>query len=73
MHDRTPAELLLDASAPNTQVSLAVTEASQVAEARQRVTTLARGIGFNETDTGTVALAVTELATNRCRIASRPP
>jgi len=70
MHDRIPAELLLDASAPNTQVSLAVTEASQVAEARQRVTTLARGIGFNETDTGTVALAVTELATNLVKYAT---
>ena len=70
MLDHLPRELLPDASAPNTQVSLAITEASQVAYARQRVTALARGIGFNETDTGTVALAVTELATNLVKYAT---
>ena len=70
MHDYNPGELLLDASVPNTQVSLAVKESSQVAEARQRVTGLARGIGFNETDTGRVALAVTELATNLVKYAT---
>ena len=70
MNDHNPGELLLDASVPNTQVSLAVKESSQVAEARQRVTSLARGIGFNETDTGRVALAVTELATNLVKYAT---
>ena len=70
MPDHLPRELMPDASAPNIQVSLAVTESSQVAEARQRVTALAHGIGFNETDTGTVALAVTELATNLVKYAT---
>src|SRR5688572_23558408 len=64
MHDQVPREAFFDASMPNTQMCFAVTESSQVAEARRCATALAQGAGFNETDTGRVALVVTELATN---------
>ena len=45
-------------------VVLAVTESSQVGEARRAVTALASQLGFNETESGKVALVVTELANN---------
>lgn len=41
-----------------------VTEASQVAEARRRASSVAQAFGFDETATGRVAIAVTELSTN---------
>jgi anti-sigma regulatory factor (Ser/Thr protein kinase) len=44
--------------------SLVVTEASQVAEARRVVTRLATELGFQATETGKVALVVTEAANN---------
>ncbi|HKA56329.1 MAG TPA: ATP-binding SpoIIE family protein phosphatase [Candidatus Binatia bacterium] len=71
MHDDIPGERFLDSSTPHTQVCLAVTEASQVAEARRCATALAQRAGFNETDTGKVALVVTELATNLVKHATR--
>jgi anti-sigma regulatory factor (Ser/Thr protein kinase) len=71
MHDHPLGALFLDTSTPNTQVCLAVTESSQVAEARRRASALAHGVGFNETDTGTVALVVTELASNLVKHAAR--
>lgn len=64
MHDYVRGEFFFDASVPNKQICRAVTESSQVAEARRSATALARGVGFNETATGQVALVVTELATN---------
>ena len=45
-------------------ISVPVTEASQVAEARRRATGLAQGLGFGETATGRVAIVATELSTN---------
>lgn len=47
-----------------TQRLFPITEASQTAEARRASGELARKLGFNETDTGKVALVVTEAATN---------
>ncbi len=41
-----------------------VTEASQVGQARRTAAALARRLGFDETEAGKVALAVTEAATN---------
>src|SRR5271155_4019799 len=48
----------------NNSIILAVTEASQVGEARRAVTALASRLGFNETESGKVALVVTEVANN---------
>lgn len=45
-------------------ISVPVTEASQVAEARRRAVAIARRLGFDETAAGRVAIVVTELATN---------
>lgn len=45
-------------------ISVAVTEASQVAEARRRATGIAQTLGFDETAGGRVAIVATELATN---------
>ncbi len=45
-------------------ISVAVNEASQVAEARRQAATLADHNGFSATDTGRVALVATELGTN---------
>ncbi|MBY0256465.1 ATP-binding SpoIIE family protein phosphatase [Methylobacterium sp.] len=45
-------------------ISVAVTEASQVAEARRRASGVALSLGFDETAGGRVAIVVTELATN---------
>lgn len=45
-------------------ISIAVMEASQVAEARREAATLASQSGFGENDCGRVALVATELATN---------
>lgn len=45
-------------------ISVPVTEPSQVAEARRRAGVIAQGLGFDETASGRVAIAVTELATN---------
>jgi len=45
-------------------VSLAVTEQSQVAEARRVATSMAGRIGFDETERGAVAILVTEAAKN---------
>ncbi|GJD94507.1 SpoIIE family protein phosphatase [Methylobacterium iners] len=45
-------------------ISVPVTEASQVAEARRRATGLAQGLGFGEIATGRVAIVATELSTN---------
>jgi anti-sigma regulatory factor (Ser/Thr protein kinase) len=43
---------------------LPITEMSQVAEARRLAATLARRIGFDETETGKVAIVVTEVTGN---------
>jgi anti-sigma regulatory factor (Ser/Thr protein kinase) len=51
-------------------VVLAVTEASQIGEARRLATTLARRMGFEETQGGKVALVVTEAAGNLVKHAS---
>jgi len=45
-------------------VSIAIGDASQVAEARRAAAALAAQNGFGETDTGRVALVATELGTN---------
>ena len=45
-------------------ISIPVTEVSQVADARRRATGVAQRLGFDETATGRVSIAVTELATN---------
>lgn len=45
-------------------ISVAVTEASQVAEARRRATGLAQTLGFDATAEGRVAIVATELSTN---------
>ncbi len=52
-------------------ISVTVTEASQVAEARRRATRVASDLGFDETAAGRVAIVVTELATNLVKYASR--
>lgn len=44
--------------------SVSVNDPSGVAEARRAATDLARRVGFNETDTGKLALVATELSTN---------
>lgn len=44
--------------------ALPVGEASAVGEARRQLATLAREVGFDETDTGRVALVATEMAGN---------
>lgn len=46
------------------QLLFSIRESSQIAEARRSVTTLARHLSFDETETGKVALVVTEAATN---------
>lgn len=45
-------------------LSVPVTEASQVAEARRRAVAMAQGLGFGEIAAGRVAIVATELATN---------
>jgi len=45
-------------------ISVAVKDASEVAQARREATALARNSGFNESDSGRAALVATELATN---------
>lgn len=45
-------------------ISLAISEESQVGEARRIATTLATQLGFNETECGKVAIVVTEAAKN---------
>ncbi|WP_407530775.1 ATP-binding protein [Methylobacterium oryzisoli] len=45
-------------------ISVPVTEASQVADARRRATGVAQTLGFDETAAGRVAIVATELATN---------
>jgi anti-sigma regulatory factor (Ser/Thr protein kinase) len=45
-------------------IAMTVTDVSQVAEARRRVTAMTVQEGFNEVETGRVALVTTELATN---------
>jgi anti-sigma regulatory factor (Ser/Thr protein kinase) len=45
-------------------ISLIVNDESQVAEARRETTTIAKQQGFDEVDSGRVALVATELATN---------
>ena len=44
--------------------AIAVTESSQIAEARRAASKQAGDLGFNETDVGRVAIVATELATN---------
>lgn len=51
-------------------ISVAVTESSQVADARRRAVACAHGLGFDETASGRVAIVVTELATNLVKYAS---
>jgi anti-sigma regulatory factor (Ser/Thr protein kinase) len=51
--------------------SLAITEASQIAEARRVAAELARAIHFSESQTGRVTLVVTEAATNLIKHAGR--
>lgn len=45
-------------------IAVAVNDQSQVSETRRRATEIAERQGFDETDTGRVALVATELATN---------
>ena len=45
-------------------ISIAVTEASQVAEARRQCVAVGRGVGFSEPDSGKMAIVATELASN---------
>ena len=52
-------------------ISVPVTEASQVAEARRRAIGVAQGLGFDETATGRVAIVATELATNLVKYGDR--
>jgi anti-sigma regulatory factor (Ser/Thr protein kinase) len=59
-HNNTPAHQ----QACREQFSVAISEASQVAEARRLATRLATEIGFQATEIGKVALVVTEAATN---------
>ena len=51
-------------------LSVPVTEASQVAEARRRATGVAQALGFDETAVGRVAIVATELATNLVKYAT---
>lgn len=46
------------------QLHFNITESSQVAEARRVITALAQQLGFGETQTGKIAIIVTEAATN---------
>lgn len=46
------------------QLHFSIVENSQIAEARRAITTLARHLSFDETETGKVALVVNEVATN---------
>lgn len=50
-----------------THLMVPVDDGSQVAEARRRAVALAHSLGFDEARAGTVALAVTEVATNLVR------
>ena len=50
--------------AVTTRIGLPVTEPSQVSEARRAAVSMATALGFGEERAGTVALAVTEAATN---------
>jgi anti-sigma regulatory factor (Ser/Thr protein kinase) len=52
-------------------VAVPVDDASRVGEARRHATTVARELGWDETDIGRVALVVTELGTNLLRHAAR--
>src|SRR5262249_14792104 len=45
-------------------ISIAISEASQVAEARREAATIAQHLGFSPADAGRAALVATELATN---------
>jgi anti-sigma regulatory factor (Ser/Thr protein kinase) len=51
-------------------ISVAVTEASQVAEARRRASGVAGALGFDETAVGRTAIVATELATNLVKYAT---
>jgi anti-sigma regulatory factor (Ser/Thr protein kinase) len=51
-------------------ISVAVTEASQVAEARRRATGVAQSLGFDVTAAGRAAIVATELATNLVKYAT---
>lgn len=51
-------------------ISVAVTESSQVADARRRAVACAHDLGFDETASGRVAIVVTELATNLVKYGS---
>ena len=52
-------------------ISVRIEDASQVGEARRAATMLAQEAGFNETETGKVAIVATELATNIVKHAQR--
>jgi anti-sigma regulatory factor (Ser/Thr protein kinase) len=52
-------------------ISLAIVEENQIAEARRQATGLARQRGFNEEDSGRVALVATELASNLTKHATQ--
>lgn len=52
-------------------ISIRVDESSQVGEARRMATTLAGEAGFDDTQTGKVAIIATELATNLLKHATR--
>jgi len=52
------------------QLLFAINESSQIAEARRSAVELARRAGFTETDTGKLAIMVTEAATNMVKHAS---
>ena len=58
-------------SSNDAQQSLPIEDVSHSAEASRIATRLVGRAGFNETETGTVALIVTELATNILKHAKR--
>ena len=51
-------------SLPRQSLSIPVTQAAQVGDARRQATTLAQKLGFSETDRGKISLVVTEAANN---------
>ncbi len=48
-------------------IALPMTESSQIGDARRMATALAGRMGFDDTDTGSLAIVVTEIATNLVR------
>ena len=53
------------------QVKLQITDRSQIAEARRIATAMADGAGFDEEETGQIAIVITELVTNLIKHAQK--